>query len=106
MPSLIVVYEEPADPERFLDHYFRTHLELARQVPGVERATAGRVSRSSGFDAWFAAVLEWPSEEAMTAGLASPEAKALGEDVANLGQKPAASLTLLDGRPPSAPSQE
>src|SRR6478735_4061934 len=38
MHTLMVLYGEPTDPEKFREYYQHTHLQIARKLPGV-RAT-------------------------------------------------------------------
>ena len=101
MPYRLVLYTKPDDPERFLDHYFGTHIKLAAKLPGITRAVAGVVGNDTKLDPapFLVALLEWPSDEAMAQSNGTPEQQALGADVANLGHRPYASILVNDGRP-------
>jgi uncharacterized protein (TIGR02118 family) len=101
MPIRLVLYSKPEDPEKFLDHYFRTHIKLAAKLPGIRRAVAGVVANETKLEPapYLIALLEWPDEAAMAKSNGTPEQQALGADVANLGHRPYASILLSDGAP-------
>src|SRR5258707_14941737 len=98
MPYRLVLYSKPVDPEKFLHHYFTTHIKLAAKLPGIRRAVAGLVANDTKLDPapYLVALLEWPSDEAMVSSNGTPEQQALGADVANLGHSPYASILVTD----------
>ena len=82
---LVVSYGQPADPAAFDAYYRETHTPLALKQPGLVRLTYGHAQsldpRQQG--PYLVAELDFDSEEAMGASLASPEGRAAGKDVAN-----------------------
>ena len=82
---LVVMYGQPADPEAFDTYYRETHTPLALKQPGLLRLTFGRPEAMGPADAkpYLIAELDFESEQAMSASLASPEGKAAGGDLAN-----------------------
>ncbi len=85
MAKLLVLYNEPADPEAFEKHYFEVHVPITRRFPGVKsfRVSRGKV-RSPGQPAapyWFVAELEFDSVEALRAALASPAGQEAAADI-------------------------
>jgi len=82
---LVVSYGQPEDPAAFDAYYRETHTPLALEQPGLVRLTYGHAQsldpRQQG--PYLVAELDFDSEEAMGASLASPEGRAAGKDVAN-----------------------
>jgi uncharacterized protein (TIGR02118 family) len=85
MHRLTVLYPPPADEAHFRDHYVRTHLPLARKLPGLLRADYSfDVSGLGGESKYFAVFhADFESAEAMATALGSAEGKAVAADVAN-----------------------
>jgi uncharacterized protein (TIGR02118 family) len=44
--KLIALYKQPPDTQSFEDAYFRTHLPLLNKVPGLQRMTITRFTRT------------------------------------------------------------
>lgn len=82
---LVVSYGQPADPAAFDAHYRETHAPLALQQPGLVRLTYGHATSLDPAQPapYLVAELDFDSEEAMGASLASPEGRAAGKDLAN-----------------------
>jgi uncharacterized protein (TIGR02118 family) len=82
---LVVSYGQPTDPAAFDDYYRTTHTPLALKQPGLVRLTFGHArSLNPGQPGpYLVAELDFDSEEAMGAALASPEGRAAGKDIAN-----------------------
>ena len=82
---LVVSYGQPEDPAAFDAYYRETHAPLALQQPGLVRLTYGHAQsldpRQPG--PYVVAELDFDSEEAMNASMASPEGRAAGKDIAN-----------------------
>lgn len=97
MYQVTVLYNHPEDPAKFDEHYDGVHAPLAAKIPGLQRYTVSRPG--PGPDGakppyYLVAVLEFESEEAQLAGMASPEGQAAGADLANFAM---AGATLLTG---------
>ncbi|WAM19734.1 EthD family reductase [Rhodococcus sp. JS3073] len=85
MHTLMVLYGEPTDPEKFREYYQHTHLPIARKLPGV-RATRHSINLAAAEgESPFIAVFEadFDSAEAMAAALSAPEGAAAVADVPN-----------------------
>jgi uncharacterized protein (TIGR02118 family) len=82
---LLVSYGQPEDPGDFDDYYRDTHGPLVMELPGLIKFTFGRPTpMDPGQPApYLVAELDFDSEQAMGAALASNEGRATGEDMAN-----------------------
>ena len=82
---LVVSYGQPADPAAFDSYYRETHAPLALQQPGLVRLTYGHAASldPSTPAPYLVAELDFDSEEAMGASMASPEGRAAAKDIAN-----------------------
>ena len=79
---LIALYKQPPDPEAFEAAYFKTHLPLLNQVPGLTETRIIRLTRTlmgEGFA--MMAIMEFSSESAMKNAMRSPEMAAAGENL-------------------------
>lgn len=86
MVKLIVLYGQPEDRSAFDDHYAATHASLAEAIPNLQRFEHGKaLSTADGSDSpyYYIAELSFDDLAALQAGMASPEGKAAGGDVAN-----------------------
>lgn len=88
MFRMIVVYNQPEDSEKFLDHYCNVHAPLARQMPDVKEFHWGLCVDPAGGtpDSFLVATLDWASKEAALASLGSPAGEKGNEDLANFAQ--------------------
>ena len=82
---LVVSYGQPTDPAAFDAYYRDTHAPLALQQPGLVRFTYGHAQSldPSQPGPYVVAELDFDSEEAMGASMASPEGRAAGKDIRN-----------------------
>ncbi|GAA1386007.1 EthD family reductase [Pseudonocardia kongjuensis] len=95
MIKLTVLYGTPSDVDAFDAHYLGTHVPLAQRVPGIEKVEVTRFQPGADGAApefHLMAELYFADADAMGAALATPEGRALGADVANLGGTPATRL--------------
>lgn len=93
--KLIALYKQPPDPDAFEEKYFRTHLPLLNQVPGLDSTQVVRLTRTlMGEGFYMLAIMEFSSESAMKNGLRSPEMAAAGE---NLNSFAEGLVTLMYG---------
>ena len=83
MVKLIALYRKPADPGDFDKHYFDVHLPLVRKYPGLRKVEVTRVTGAPIGEAKFHLMAEmyFDSKDAMDAGLASAEGKAVTRDI-------------------------
>ncbi len=85
MAQVVVMYKTPKDAAAFDEHYFSTHVPLAKKIPGlrkfeVSKGTVGTPAGPSGFH--MIATLYFDDLAAVKAGFGSAEGKAAGADVA------------------------
>ena len=85
MHVLTVCYGHPADPAAFDAHYTSTHVPLVEKLPGLESFTHRHCASLDGSPPpyYLLAELSFASADALGAGMASPEGRAAGADVAN-----------------------
>ncbi len=85
MHVLTVCYGHPADPAAFDAYYTSTHVPLAEKIPGMTSFTYRHCSSldNSQPPYYLLAELSFPSQEALGAGLSSPEGAAAAADVPN-----------------------
>lgn len=81
----LALYEAPADPEAFDQHYHQVHIPLLRQLRGLRRYSVGRdVTTLHGAPYYLVTELEWDTMEELRAAFASPEGQATAADAARL----------------------
>ena len=94
--KLVALYKKPPDPAAFDDAYFRTHLPLMGQVPGLRRTKITRFTRTiMGEGLYLMAEMFFDDEAALKAAMKSPEMATAGE---NLQTFAAGLTTLMFGR--------
>ena len=98
MPQLIVTYGQPDDPAAFDSHYTSIHRPLVDKIPGLQGWHAGHCATTDGSDApyYLVAVLNFESQESLTAGTGSAEGQAAVADVANFATGGATMLVTDD----------
>ena len=86
MAKLLVMYHTPRDPATFDTHYNRTHVALAKKLPGLRSYTIskGPVASPGGPSPYhLIAELMFDSIGAIQAALGSPEGQAAVADLPN-----------------------
>lgn len=89
MATLLVLYKNPVDAAAFDQHYFSTHVPLARKIPGLRRyeVSTGAVTTPQGEAPYrLVAMLGFDSLGAAQQALGSPEGQATAADLANFAQ--------------------
>lgn len=95
MFTLTVLYDRPADPAAFDEHYDTTHTALARSIPNLRRLTVARPAPAPDgtSPAWhLIATLEFDDQAAFDAGMGSPQGQATVADLATFAS---AGVTLV-----------
>jgi uncharacterized protein (TIGR02118 family) len=85
MAQLLALYHQPKDPTAFEQHYYGTHVPLAKQLPGLRTYTVSKgplVAAAGDPPYYLVAVLTFDSMAAIQAALASPQGEAAVADVA------------------------
>ncbi|GHF32967.1 uncharacterized protein (TIGR02118 family) [Amycolatopsis bartoniae] len=85
MYRMTVVYEHPAEPKRFLQHYRDVHAPLVAKLPNLLAFEWGVYEFPDGSmpDHFLIAVLDWETKEDALAALATPAGREANADVAN-----------------------
>ena len=81
--KLVVLYAQPSNPEAFDRHYLGTHMPLVRQIPGLDRAEAGRLTTAlDGGEKTYYRIAEmyFADQAALQAGFASAEGQTTAAD--------------------------
>ncbi|GCE06498.1 EthD family reductase [Dictyobacter aurantiacus] len=93
--TMIALYKEPADREKFEKHYFDTHIPLVKKIPGLQKV---EVSRFTGKDApyYLMATLYFNSKEERKAGLSSPEGQATNADLVNFATPDSVTIAFTE----------
>lgn len=91
MHKIVVLYPPQPDPEAFMAYYTRTHIPLARKLPGLiamrySFEVAGVAPGEPPYSCVFEA--EFSDGAALGAAMGSPEGQAVAADVANFAQIP------------------
>lgn len=83
MAKMTVIYNKPEDVDSFEDHYFKIHVPLAKQLPGLIRyeISEGPVMSTTGHPSPFRiANLYFESKEAMMQAFQSDIGKQCAAD--------------------------
>lgn len=100
MAQLVVIYENPQDPDAFEDHYEHLHLPLAAEkMPGVRGARTFRVlgSADGGQTPYYrVAVMGYDSVSDLKAAVASDGGREVLADLPNFAIGGAAALLCDD----------
>ncbi|GCE28033.1 putative ethyl tert-butyl ether degradation protein EthD [Dictyobacter alpinus] len=93
--TAIVFYKEPADREKFEQHYLGTHIPMVEKIPGLQKV---EVRRFTGKDApyYLMTTLYFNSKEERKAGLGSPEGQATTADVPNFADPTSVTIAFAD----------
>jgi uncharacterized protein (TIGR02118 family) len=85
--KLVVLYTQPDDPDVFERHYAKTHMPMVHQIPGLQRAEAGRfIAEADGGDPTFYRMISlyFADRPALDKALASTEAQTAAADYAKI----------------------
>jgi len=81
MARVVVFYRTPKDIAAFDEHYFETHVALAKMLPGLRKHEIRQGLQAIQDSALhLVATFRFDSADAASWALASPEGKALGAD--------------------------
>ena len=98
MSRFVALYRMPDDPGEFERQYRESHLPLLARTPGLATVEVSRVRRTVlGAPAlYLMAVMDFPDDEALKAGMASPEWVESGRNLATIGGMELATMFILD----------
>lgn len=100
MAHVVVMYKTPKDAAAFDEHYFKTHVPLAKKMPGLRKfeVSQGSVATPAGPSAFhLIATLYFDDLAAVKASFASAEGKAAAADVQKFATG-GADMVLFDTR--------
>jgi uncharacterized protein (TIGR02118 family) len=85
MAQLLVLHNAPADPAAFDRYYHKTHIPLAKKIPGLHSyvISDGPVQAPAGTAPHLIAILQFDSMADLNSALASPEGQAAAADLSN-----------------------
>ena len=95
MAQLLVMYNQPADPQAFDAYYYDTHVPIFAKTPGVREVVFSRPpvkSITGNSDVYLVAEVTFDSMADLEAGLASEAAQAAVADLSNFA---GAGVTIL-----------
>jgi uncharacterized protein (TIGR02118 family) len=83
--QVLELYNVPADPTAFEQHYRGTHIPIAKRMPGLRSyvINGGPLASVGGAPYYLVAVLSFDSIDAIKAAMGSPEGRAMLADVPN-----------------------
>lgn len=84
MARLLVLYKTPKDPQAFDEYYMKTHVPIAKKIPGLRRyeVSRGPINTPGGpAPVHLAATLHFDDLAAIQSAFASPEGQAAAGDV-------------------------
>lgn len=85
--KLVALYRQPPDPAVFDEAYFKTHLPLIQQVPGLEKTVVTRFTRYlSGDPLYMMAEMYFADADALKRGMKSQEMAAAGENLSGFAE--------------------
>jgi len=94
MAKVLVLYNAPSDPAAFDSYYQKTHIPIAKTLPGLRayNVNAEPPRMIAGTAPHLVAELEFADMAAIEAALASPQGQATAADLANFAQ---AGVTIM-----------
>jgi uncharacterized protein (TIGR02118 family) len=97
MATLLALYSRPEDSAKFDDHYFTTHVPLAKKLPGLLSYQVSKgLTTLTGSGPHLVATLKFKSVADIQAALASPQGKAAAGDFANFASAGVTLMTFED----------
>jgi len=102
MARMIVVWRKPQDARAFEEHYFATHVPLAKRLPGLRKyeVSAGAIVALNGApaDTHLISILHFDSLEVIKRAFASPEGEACARDRQLMAPSEAVQTFLFEDR--------
>ncbi|MDN4524269.1 EthD family reductase [Fictibacillus fluitans] len=83
MVKLIALYKTPENKESFDEHYYGTHTDVTKKIPGLKKMEVTRITGSPMGDSKYYLLCEmyYDDHESLQAGMKSAEGKASGKDL-------------------------
>lgn len=98
---MVVIYQTPADPVAFEEHYFNVHVPLAMRLPGLRRyeVNASRIIGIAGDAPYRAAVLYFDDLAAIRAAFDTPIGRECAADRRILAPDDRVQIMLFEAVP-------
>jgi len=100
MARLVVMYKTPRDTGAFDSYYFKTHVPIAKKIPGLRKyeVSRGAVATPAGPSGYhLVAILHFDDVAAIQAAFGSPEGKAAVADLGNFASE-GADIIMFEAR--------
>lgn len=83
MVKLIALYKQPADEEKFNEHYFNTHAPITKQIPGLRKMEVTRIvgSPMGKSEYYLLCEMYYDDHRSLNEAMKTDEGKASGKDV-------------------------
>ncbi|WP_047980379.1 EthD family reductase [Ornithinibacillus contaminans] len=83
MVKLIALYKQPADEEKFNEHYFNTHAPITKQIPGLRKMEVTRIvgSPMGKSEYYLLCEMYYDDHQSLNEAMKTDEGKASGKDV-------------------------
>jgi uncharacterized protein (TIGR02118 family) len=99
---MVVIWRRPKDTKSFDEHYFGTHVPLAKKLPGLREyeVSSGPIAvlNDAPPDTYLISMLHFDSLDAIKRAFASPEGEACARDRQLLASNDAVQTFLFDDR--------
>jgi uncharacterized protein (TIGR02118 family) len=94
LATLLALYSQPSDPEKFDDYYFNHHLPLVKKIQGLlsVEVSMGQIAVLAGTGSYLVATLKFDSLAAIGQALESNAGQAAANDLRNFA---AAGVNLM-----------
>jgi uncharacterized protein (TIGR02118 family) len=104
---LIALFKQPPDTTAFEEAFFNRHLPLLRKVPGLDRVTTTRASRTLLGESFYMMVeMSFTGAGALDVALKSPEMNAAGKDLQDFAAGLVSLMVMNEYSPTAAESLE
>jgi uncharacterized protein (TIGR02118 family) len=83
MVKMIALYKQPEDKEKFDEHYYGSHTEITKKIPGLRKMEVTKIVGSPTGESKYYLLCEmyYDDHDAFKAAMKTDEAKASGKDL-------------------------
>ena len=97
--KITVLYNQPKSAEEFDKYYYGKHMPMVYAVKDIKKVEVARTAPSAGSPYYVVTELWFESPEALKAVAATPEWKAIVDDVANFAPPGTATIVVSEVEP-------
>jgi uncharacterized protein (TIGR02118 family) len=83
MAKMLVIYRTPKDPRAFDEHYFKVHIPLAKELPGLRKYEISRrpiMTPAGDSEPYLIGTLYFDTLDAIRQAFATPTGRACAAD--------------------------